>query len=115
MTKGFQPEPTVCQKELINKAPIKICDHLRARLELLLSMMEKLTFSQVPSTTILNEVLQNGTIKTRSYYMVGTHLSLITLQDIQLNIQMAQEQKGQWKTHLAEIFMANYKYISFIA
>lgn len=31
--------------------------------------------------------------------MVGTRLYLITLQDIKLNIQMAQEQRGQLQTH----------------
>lgn len=99
MTRGFQPEPTVCQKELINKAPVKICDLLGARLELLFGTTDKLTLSQVPSTTIPKEVLQNSTMNRRSYYMVGTRLSLITLQDIQLNIQMAQEQRSQWQTH----------------
>ena len=91
MTKGLQPKPTVCQRELINKAPAKICDHIKARLELLHGMTDRLTLSQVPSTMLPKEMLQNSTMNRRSNYRVGTRLSLITLQDIQLNIQMAQE------------------------
>jgi len=62
-------------------------------------MTDRLTLSQVLSTTLPKEVLQNSAMNIRSNYMAGTRLSLITLQDIKLNIQMAQEQRGQRQTH----------------
>ena len=45
------------------------------------------------------KVLQNSVVNKRSDYVVGTPLKLIILQNVQLDIQVTQNQKGQWQTH----------------
>ena len=50
-----------------------------------------------------------------SDYVVGAGLTLIIPQDIQLDIQMPQEHKGQRQTHPSDIFMAKQKYKGFMA
>ena len=44
-------------------------------------------------TMLPQQMLQYGN------YVVGTHLPLITLQNVQLHIQMTQKYKGQRQTH----------------
>ena len=60
MAKRFKLDLTVYQRELFKKAPAEICDHLGGRLELLIGMIDRLTLSQVPSTMLPKEVLQNS-------------------------------------------------------
>ena len=62
-------------------------------------MADRLTLNQLPRATLPEKMLQNSAKNGRSNYMAGTHFPLTILQDIQLNIQVAKEQRGQWQTH----------------
>ena len=90
-----QPNVTICQRKISNKVITEISNHLGARLVLLLSMADWLTLSQMPST-MFPKMLQYSTVGKRSNYVARTCLPLITLWDIQLNIQMTQKHRGQW-------------------
>ena len=45
------------------------------------------------------QMLQYSAMGRRSNYVARAHLPLITLHNVQLNIQMTQKHKGQWQTH----------------
>ena len=66
---------------------------------LLLGKTNWLALSQMPRTTLPQQVLQYSIVGGGSNYMAGTCLPLITLQNIQLYIQMTQKHRGQWQTH----------------
>lgn len=79
MANGLQPNPTKGQRELINKAPVEISDHLGTSLKLLLGIANRLTLRQMPRTTLLKKILQNSAVDRRGDYMAGTPFLLIIL------------------------------------
>ena len=56
-------------------------------------MADRLTLNQLPRAMLPEKMLQNIPKNGRSNYMAGTRFPLIILQDIQLNIQVAQKQR----------------------
>jgi len=77
MTNGLQPNPTKGQKELINKAPVEINDHLETSLKLLLGIVNRLTLRQMPRIALPKKILQNSAMDRRGDYMAGTPFLLI--------------------------------------
>ena len=96
MANRFQTNPAKDQWKVWRKSAMKISNGLRTRLVLISGKMRGPTLWQMLSITLLQQVLQNSTINRGGDYMIGACLTLITPQDIQLNIQMPQEHKGQW-------------------
>ena len=77
MTNELQPNPTKGQKELINKTPIEISDHLGTSLKLLLGIANILTLRQMPRIAFPKKILQNSAMDRRGDYMAGTPFPLI--------------------------------------
>ena len=66
----------------------KISNKFRTRTVLLFGKTDRLALSQMPGITLPQQMLQYGTVGKSSNYVAGVWLPLITLQNIQLHIQM---------------------------
>ena len=77
----------------------EINNNFRTRPILLFGKTDRLAFNQMPGITLPQQMLQYSTIGRSSKYVAGTCLPLITLQNVQLYIQMTQKHRGQRLTH----------------
>ena len=95
MPKRLQPNPSVSRRKTRYETTTEISSNLRTRLVLLFGETEKLALSQMPGTTLPQQMLQYGIVGRSINYVEGACLPLITLQNIQLHIQVTKKQRGQ--------------------
>ena len=82
MLKWLQSNLAVSQWKIKNKKDAKISNNLWTGMVLLFGKTDRLALSQVPSTTLPQQMLQNRTVGRSSNYMARACLPLITLQNI---------------------------------
>ena len=82
MPKWLQLNPVVSRRKIRYKMTTEIGNNLWTRMILLFGKADRLALSQVPSTTLPQQMLQNRTVGRSSNYMAGACLPLITLQNI---------------------------------
>ena len=78
MPKRLQPNPAISRRKIRCKTTTEIGNNLRIRTVLLFGKADKLAFTQVPSTTLPQQMLQNRIMGRSSNYVVEAYLPLTT-------------------------------------
>ena len=88
MINCLQTRPTKSQRKVKLKSTAEIGNNSWARLIFLLGKMDGPTLRQMLGTMLKQQLLQDSTMNGSSDYVARTCLTLITLWNVQLNIQM---------------------------
>ena len=80
MPKWLQPNPAISRRKISCKTTTEIGNNLRIRTVLLFGKADKLAFTQVPNTTLPQQMLQNRIMGRSSNYVVEAYLPLTTIE-----------------------------------